>query len=118
MSQTPSQLYRRILRIAKNDAPKSDHQPWRLWLCYNAKNLIHLYKDESDPEVIQTLIKNGYHDVKVIRKLWQTPLMHKKLDHRKYSYRVPLHITGYNSWIPGFATKHWLNNSQERIPRV
>ena len=103
-----SALYRHILKSAKHFPPPSHIQASRLWLSYNAKNLIYSYKDVKDTAQLKTLVEQGYQDIQVIVKLWSTPKFSKFADKAKYAYNVPLSITGDRNWLPGFAVKHWL----------
>lgn len=95
-------LYRKVLRSAKTNAPKIDQQSYRLWLGYNAKSIIYLYRNERNA---QPLIESGLQDLDMIEKLW------KNLKSISKNFKVSSKIGGCRSWIPGLATTKWLKQT-------
>lgn len=93
-------VYRFGLRIAKLYAP-NDEQAYKLWLAYNCKQLLLVNKDNRDPE----LLNRGIESLEIIKSIWTG----KEFDDKSVSYRND--VKGWRGWIPGAATKQWLEKS-------
>ena len=65
------ELYRRIALTAREFPDKSIGRKLR----YNAKELIRLYRHESDPKRIELHITQGYKALKIYDLLQQEPLL-------------------------------------------
>jgi hypothetical protein len=100
-------LYREILRVCKSSAPKNQEQEYRFWLAYHGKNLISLSKEKESTQMIE----KGLQDLEFIKRTWKL-VEEKGIQPKNPRYKFP--ISGYHGWLPGIATRKWIEGLSKR----
>jgi hypothetical protein len=95
-------LYRKVLRVCRNDAPKGQEQEYRFWLAYHAKNLMLLNRQVQNPEY---WIEKGNKELESIRNVWK--IVEKEgIVRRNPRYK----FSESKGWLPGMATSAWIKS--------